>query len=146
MKLSDTLISLILALLIGWNIISYIREPADDVVITYQQLKTMEIKVSDLMLVVTRDLGEPKDILQLTKIWGISSLTYIYGSYYINTDTVEEHIESLKYWREVPPRVQDDTNIFKSYCYNDISLDLYKNRAILGDFRIRVAWQKDSYC
>lgn len=146
MKLSDTLITSILALLIGWNIISYIREPKD-VVISYKQLKAMETEVSTLMSSVTKGLNEPKDALQLTKNWGVSSLTYYYDNYITNIEIVENNIQSQTYWKEIPSRVQDDPNIFKSYCYDDISLNLSKNRiGVLGDFTVRIAWQKDSHC
>lgn len=146
MKLSHTLISLTVALLIGWNIVSYIREPADDI-ISHEQLKTMEVEVGRLMLEVTKGLGEPKDIFQLTKNWGLSSLTYYYNNYSTNIDIVEKNIHSHVYWKEIAPRVQDDPNIFKSYCYDDISLNLSRNRiGVPGDFTVRIAWQKDSYC
>ena len=146
MKPSAILIYLIFTLILGWNVINYIREPADDVIISYKQLKTMETKVSTLMSSVTQGLNEPKDILQLTKNWG-SSLTYYYNNYSTNIDIVENNIQSQTYWKEISPRVQDDPGVFKSYCYDDISLNLSTNRVgVPGDFTVDIAWQKDSYC
>lgn len=89
MKLSNILIYSIFALILGWNVISYIREPADNVVISYEQLKTMEAEVGKLMLEVTKGLGEPKDTFQLTKNRG-SSLTYYYYNYIPNIEVVEK--------------------------------------------------------
>ncbi len=146
MKLSNILIYSIFALILGWNVISYIREPADNVVISYEQLKTMEAEVGKLMLEVTKGLGEPKDTFQLTKNRG-SSLTYYYYNYIPNIEVVEKNIQSQDYWKEISPRIEDDPNIFKSYCYDDISLNLNTNRiGVPGDFTVRIAWQKGSYC
>lgn len=146
MKPSAILIYLIFTLILGWNVIDYIREPADDIIISYKQLKTMEAKVSILMSSVTQGLNEPKDNLQLTKNWG-SSLTYYYNNYSTNIDIVENNIQSQTYWKEISPRVQDDPGIFKSYCYGDISLNLSQNRiGVPGDFTVRISWQKNSYC
>ena len=129
-----------------WSIVSYISEPADDIVMSHEQLKTMEVEVNRLMLKVTEGLGEPKDIFQLTKNWG-SSLTYYYYNYIPNVEIVEKNIRSQDYWREISPRVEDDSEIFKSYCYDDISLNLSTNRVgVPGDFTVDIAWQKDSYC
>lgn len=146
MKPSAILIYLIFTLILGWNVIDYIREPADDVIISYKQLKTMEAKVSTLMSSVTQGLNEPKDTLQLTKNWG-SSLTYYYNNYITNIDIVENNIQSQTYWKEISPRVQDDPGIFKSYCYDDISLNLNQNRTgVPRDFTVRISWQKNSDC
>jgi len=147
MKPSAILIYSIFALMLGWNVISYIREPADDIIISYEQLKTMEVEVGELMLKVTKGLGEPKDIFQLTKNWGVSSLTYYYNNYSTNIEIVEKNIQSYTYWKEISPRVQDDPSIFKSYCYDDVSLNLNTNRiGVPGDFTVSIAWQKNSYC
>lgn len=146
MKPSSILIYLIFTLILGWNVIDYIREPADDVVISYKKLKTMEAKVSTLMSSITQSLNEPKDTFQLTKNWG-SSLTYYYNNYSTNIDIVENNIQSQTYWKEISPRVQDDPGIFKSYCYGDTSLNLSQNRiGVPGDFTVRISWQKNSYC
>ncbi len=147
MKPSVIIFYLIFALMMIWSIVSYIRKPADDIVISHEQLKTMEVEVNRLMLKVTKGLNEPKDVLQLTKSWGVSSLTYYYANYSANIDIVEKNIQSHAYWKEISPRIEDDPGIFKSYCYDDISLNLNRNRiGVPGDFTVGVSWKKDSYC
>ena len=93
MKPSVIIFYLIFALMMIWSIVSYIRKPADDIVISHEQLKTMEVEVNRLMLKVTKGLNEPKDVLQLTKSWGVSSLTYYYANYSANIDIVEKNIQ-----------------------------------------------------
>ncbi len=63
---------------------------------------------------------------------------------------LENNIRLNNTWKEFSVAKVDDASAFKSYCHNDISLVLLKDKAGIIDeyerFIINIAWRKSSYC
>lgn len=151
MKPTNILILCALVLSIGWGIVREFQQPEDNSVVSYEQLQVKETEVVHLMEMLTDGLAEPDNKMQRTKEWGSSIITYIYkdpDAEFLNK--LRMNIGSKGYWKQSPLPDINDSSIFESYCYKDISLFLSSSQAGVTNeyerFAMHVIWEKDNYC
>lgn len=88
-------------------------------------LEQISIQLKNLMEGVTKN-ARPPDVTENR----IRQNGYTYLSYYYNNPKEEEiktirgNLDSNPYWKMVPKRTKDDENIFLSYCYGKIGMNL----------------------
>ena len=151
MKPFSILAYLVLSVLIVWSLVRYSQNPKDNTPSSYEYMNTMQAKYNSLMPIITRGLNEPDKTERRSRPNGYISLR----NYYVRPNaelisTVEKNIASQTYWEKIQPRKIDDSTIFKSYCYNEISLDLSLYYIDLSkkieQLMVSLTWDKNSYC
>lgn len=117
-------------------------------------LENISNELQNLMTVIVKGLRPPNESMNKIRPNG-----YTYHSYFYNYPTdneinlIKSNIERSNTWKKVPTRIEDDKNIFQSYCYKNLGLNLskfnYKDSFQSDEFprlSINVFFYKDSNC
>ena len=113
---------LILSLILIYAFISIINNPPN---YDSKDLIELEEEFPVLMSAIVKGLRLPDDSESRVRPNGYTYLTYYYN---LPKDEeislIKNNIDAVSYWQVIPTRIRDDKNIFMSYCFKDIALNL----------------------
>lgn len=117
-------------------------------------LKDISNELQNLMRLIVKGLRPPNDSRNRIRPNGYTYLTYFYN-YPTNDEInlIQSNIIKSNIWKEVPTRIEDDKNIFRSYCYKNLGLNLskyYYQDSFQGEkyprLSINIFFYKDASC
>lgn len=120
--------------------------------IGYKDIQGLLVQYDQLMSSIVNGVEvQPDEIERVARPGGFTYLDIEYLNPDIKwIEMIENNIKNKEYWVEVPARVRDDDSIYKSYCFNEISLDLMKfphiGKRSSYSFKISMSWVRYSDC
>ncbi len=139
--ITDILFFLFFFSLFCWGIFDAITNKEPRTNVNYQALQQQQ---KQLMINIVSDIPFPDKIEPYSRPSGYTKLSYYYNNpTQTLIDSVITNIEKQNVWQEVAPLKVDDKYIFKSYCYNELGLNLleYHNK-----LEIYIYWSNSSFC
>lgn len=90
-------------------------------------LKDISKELKNLMTLIVEGMRPPNNSINKIRPNGYTYLTYFYN-YPTNDEInlIQSNIIKSNIWKKVPTRTEDDKNIFQSYCYKNLGLNLSK--------------------
>ena len=142
---------LIISLILIYAFISIINNPPN---YGSKDLLELEKEFPVLMSAIVKDLRLPDDSESRVRPNGYTYLTYYYN---LPKDEeislIKKNIAAVGYWQGIPTRTRDDKNIFMSYCFKDIALNLSKydfqesaDKPTFDRLMITIYYYKNSDC
>lgn len=120
--------------------------------IGYKDIQGLLVQYDQLMSSIVNGVEvQPDEIERVARPGGSTYLKFRYDNPNVKwIERVEYNIANQQYWVEVPARVRDDNSIYKSYCFNEISLNLMRlshfSERSSYSFKISMFWSIDSDC
>ena len=119
-----------------------------------KNLIELEKEFPVLMEEMVNDIRPPDDVKSRIRPNGYTYLSYDYDMPKAEEiNQIKRNIDKTGYWKVVPTRIRDSKNIFMSYCYEDIALNLnryeYKESSSQDGWerlKITIYYVKDSDC